>query len=266
MPAMPGVHPRDFVFGKDYSLMPASDSVQCGVWASECLYVVSWLLSLPLHEFFRFWKQGSITFRWTCLPQEPKHLGFVWICGKNTCDKDNECRGGVWSSLFFTSTLVDVIHLGGHSGSKCRSFGTISSKPSPTPVHQTSPDLKTTRFTLHFTLAQAKACAERKLAFGEMALASRSDDLIQEGMFSWTSHVWEIGKDIERCCERAGSWLCWPISNMHRASLCNLLLAGATFFAWRGCLRWLAPVSHSSGSMCWCFKMYVWIVISCNIF
>ena len=44
----------DFVFGKDYSLMPASDSVQCGVWASECLYVVSWLLSLPLHEFFRF--------------------------------------------------------------------------------------------------------------------------------------------------------------------------------------------------------------------
>lgn len=50
---MPGVHPRDFVFGKDYSLMPASDSVQCGVCASECLYVASWLLSL-LHEFFRF--------------------------------------------------------------------------------------------------------------------------------------------------------------------------------------------------------------------
>ena len=29
MPAMPGVHPRDFVFGKDYSLMPASD---CAMW------------------------------------------------------------------------------------------------------------------------------------------------------------------------------------------------------------------------------------------
>ena len=38
---MPGVHPRDFVFGKDYSLMPASDSEQCGVvWASEYLIIL----------------------------------------------------------------------------------------------------------------------------------------------------------------------------------------------------------------------------------
>lgn len=98
--------------------------------------------------------------------------------------------------FFFTSTLVDVIHLGGHSGSKCRAFGTISSKPSPTPVHQTSPDLKRTRFTSHFALAQAKACAERKLAFGEMALASSG---LKVGGFDSERHVLLCSLGLPMC-------------------------------------------------------------------
>ena len=85
-------------------------------------------------------------------------------------------------------THIDFVHMGmGHSRSKCGALGTIDFEIFRVNHHQ----LQCTRPKNDplYTLAQAKACAERKLAFGEMALASRSEDLIQTGI-SWTSrHV-----------------------------------------------------------------------------
>ena len=119
------------------------------------------------------------------------------------------------------------------------------------------------RYAFLCTVAEAKACAERKLAFGEMALASRSEDLIQKGMFSWNSrHVWKVLKD-------AVKGFCWLMTYMHRcASLCNLLLlAGATFFCLvaRACLTFIRIYVLLWSIMYWCFKMYVWIVISFSL-